>query len=141
MNALAYAVKLLAGRDKSELKLRAALEKKAYQQPEIDETITRVKSLGYLEEARFAEAKVKEALRVGKTPADIRQRLEREGLTDQVIAATLEREVGASGFEPLAAARALLKKKKISGVKAARFLASRGFDEEIIRTVLPSLED
>lgn len=139
MNALAYAVKLLAGRDKSELKLRAALEKKAYAGADIDEAITRLKKLGYLNEARFAETKIKELLRLKKTPADIRQRLERDGLADSVISAALGAE--AADFDPLAAAKALLAKKKISGLKAARFLASRGFDEEIIRSVLPSIEE
>jgi len=141
MTALAYAVKLLAGRDKSELALRTALEKKSYPSPEIDEAITRVKALGYLNEARFAEAKIKEALRLNRTPLDIRNRLERAGLRADLITTILDRELALTGFNPLTAARALLQKKKITGAKAARFLAARGFDEEIIRTLLPSIED
>jgi len=41
----------------------------------------------------------------------------------------------------LAAARAALLKKKATGVKAARFLASRGFDEDVIRALVPLHED
>lgn len=139
MLALPYAVKLLAGRDKSELKLREALEKKAYPPSEIDEAIARVKALGYLDETRFAQTKTRELLRQKKTPADIRQRLERDGLATKIIDAVLEQE--AAGFDPLTAARALLAKKKATGAKAARFLASRGFDDEVIRAVVPGLND
>ena len=41
----------------------------------------------------------------------------------------------------MSAARALLAKKKATGAKAARFLASRGFDDEVIRAVVPGLAD
>ena len=139
MLALPYAVKLLAGRDKSESKLRAALERKAYPANEIDSAIARVKALGYLNETRFAQSKTRELLRQKKTPSDIRQRLERDGLSASVIDPVLEAET--AGFDPLSAARALLTKKKATGLKAARFLASRGFDDEVIRAVLPGLLD
>lgn len=139
MLALPYAVKLLAGRDKSESKLRQALEKKAYAASEIDAAIARVKALGYLDEARFAQTKARELLRQKKTPSDIRHRLERDGLAAKIIDGVLERE--AAGFDPLSTARALLAKKKATGVKAARFLTSRGFDDEVIRAVLPGVFD
>ena len=139
MLALPYAVKLLAGRDKSEAKLRAALEKKAYPPSDIDAAIARVKALGYLDETRFAETKTRELLRQKKTPSDIRQRLERDGLSTSVIDPVVARET--AGFDPLTAARALLATKKATGLRGARFLASRGFDDEIIRAVLPGLLD
>lgn len=141
MNALAYAVKLLAGRDKSEATLRAALEKKAFAAADIDAAITRVTSLGYLDERRFAETKTQEALRTGKTPADIKQRLERDGLPASVIDSVVDREAKAAGFDARTAALALLAKRRLTGPKAARFLASRGFDEALIRSLVALGED
>ena len=139
MLALPYVVKLLAGRDKSEAALRQALAKKAYAFGEIDAAIARVKALGYLDETRFAQTKTRALLRQKKTPSDIRRRLERDGLTAKIIDAVLEQET--AGFDPVSAARALLAKKKATGAKAARFLASRGFDDEVIRAVVPGLAD
>jgi regulatory protein len=141
MLALPYAVKLLAGRDKSEASLRAALDKKAYAAHDIDAAIARLKTLGYLNETRFAQTKTRALLLQGKTPADIRQRLERDGLTAQLIDSVVSQEAAAAGYDPLQAARALLAKKRVTGAKAARFLASRGFDEELIRRLVTSLDE
>ncbi len=137
VTALQHAVKLLAGRDKSELKLRMALEKKQYAAGEIDQAMSKLKALKYLDEGRFAQGKIKEALASGKTPAGIRQKLEAEGVASRFI----DQALAAHPFDPLAAARAVLAKKKATGVKAARFLASRGFDEEVIRALVPLSED
>ncbi len=133
VTALQHAVKLLAGRDKSELALRIALEKKQYAAGEIEQAIAKLKTLKYLDETRFAQGKIKEALASGKTPAGIRQKLEAEGVASQII----DQALAAHPFDPLAAARAALAKKKATGVKAARFLASRGFDDEVIRALVP----
>lgn len=137
VTALQHAVKLLAGRDKSELSLRGALEKKQYGPQEIEQAIAKLKSLKYLDEARFAQATIKDGLASGKTPAAIRQRLQAAGVPAQVI----DQALSAHPYDPFAAARAALAKKKATGLKAARFLASRGFDEEVIRSVVPLGED
>lgn len=141
VSALSYAVKLLAGRDKSELKLRCALEKKGFAPPEIDAAIVRLKAQGYLNEARFAHAKVTEGLRVGRTPLDLRQRLVRDGLPEPVIDAALTRVVADSGFDPLTAAKALVTKRRLTGLHAARFLAARGFDDDVIRRLVPAIDE
>ncbi len=140
LTALAHAVKLLAVRERTEANLRAALGRKSYDPDEIDEALRTLKARGYLDDARFAETKAREGLRQGRALGDLTQRLARAGVDDAVAERTVGQVAAQAGYDPKQAALALLAKRKLGGPKAARFLASRGFDEALIRELV-ALDD
>ena len=126
------AVKLLSGRDKSEAQLRAALERKAFNASEIDDAVSRVKALGYLNDARAAQVMAQAELQRGSSLDGAVARLVAKGFDTNVARGAVTETWAAARQSDEATARALLKKKKLTGVKAARFLAGRGFDEALI---------
>jgi regulatory protein len=131
------AVKLLAGRAKSRSRLEAALVQRGYSAEEIASTLQRVTELGYLDDQRYALEKIRTALEEGRALADIVRRLEADGIAE---AEAVVRQA-AEGHDETKAARILLAKKKLTGVRAARFLAGRGYGEDVIRSVVGELED
>ena len=126
------AVKMLAGRPKSRARLFASLEAKGYPAQQIDAALDRCTELGYLNDARYAEDKTRSGLAEGRSISDVVRRLEADGIAgaEKVVRALAE------GHDEVAAARALLQKKRLSGVRAARFLAGRGYSEDVIGAVV-----
>lgn len=140
MTALEYAKKLLAARERTEAQLRAALVRKGFDADELDEAITRLKALRFLDDRRAAEALARSALAARQSRAAVSRKLGSLGVADAEAEAAVARVASEVGQTDQAAARALLAKRKLSGVKAARFLAGRGFDEALIRRLVPGLE-
>lgn len=135
------AVALLARRERTRAALRAALLARGHPEAEVDEALGRVQALGYLDDARVALARAKRELAAGRGRADVARRLSAQGV-DEALAARATRDAGVEqGHDDEAAARALLKKRGLSGPKAARLLASRGFDEALVRRVTGVEED
>ena len=135
-SAFETAVRLLKSRAKSRARLKLALEARGHSAEEIAEAIRRVTSLGYLDDARYAEAKARSAISEGRSIADVERRLEADGISPELAAGAAKAAAFDAGHDDLSAAKALVKKRKLSGVKAARFLASRGFDEDVISRVV-----
>lgn len=130
--ALQAAVRLLEARTRSVAGLRAALRTRGYPEEELTAALARVQELGYLDDARHAGLRAGQLLAQGKARAEVQRRLEAEGVAEGEAQAAVEEEARRAGQSDLEAARALLAKRKLSGLKAARFLAGRGFDEELI---------
>lgn len=137
--ALEHAKKLLAARERTEAQLRAALERKRYDPDEIDRVIDRLKALRFLDDRRAAEAHARVALTAKQSRAAVTRKLASMGVADADAEAAVERVGDEVGHRDEAAARALLTKRRLSGVKAARFLAGRGFDEELILKLVPEV--
>lgn len=138
--ALEHGKKLLAVRERTEAQLRAALERKAYPADEVDAAIAQLQRLRFLDDRRAAESLARTQLTAHQSRAATLRKLESIGV-DAAQAEIAVREVAAEvrhGDE--AAARALLRKRGLSGLKAARFLAGRGFDEALIRKLVPGLD-
>jgi regulatory protein len=134
MTAFERAVKLLAGRPKTRARLEQALLAKGHGAEEVAQALARAAELGYLDDRRYAETRARAALAEGRAPRAVVHKLEAEG----VDAAVAEAAVGEAteGYDPKDAARALLKRRKLTGLKAARFLAGRGFAEDVVRSVV-----
>jgi regulatory protein len=130
--ALQAAVRLLEARTRSVEGLRSALRRRGYAEAELEAALARVRELGYLDDARHAALRAAQLLSQGKAQSEVQRRLEAEGVGDGVAQAAVDEEARRSGHDDEAAARALLVKRKLTGLKAARFLAGRGFDEELI---------
>lgn len=138
-SALEHAKKLLAARERTEAQLRAALGRKQYALDEIDQAIARLKALRFLDDRRAAEAHARVALTAKQSRAAVTRKLASMGVADSEAEAAVDRVGVEVGHDDEAAARALLVKRRLSGVKAARFLAGRGFNEDLIMKLVPEV--
>ncbi|MBL8933333.1 MAG: regulatory protein RecX [Archangium sp.] len=139
--ALEHAKKLLAARERTEAQLRAALERRRYEADEIDRAIERLKALRFLDDRRAAEAHARVALTAKQSRAAVTRKLASMGVADSEAEAAVARVGEEVGHHDETAARALLTKRRLSGVKAARFLAGRGFDEALIVKLVPEVAE
>lgn len=121
-------MKLLGGREKSRAQLEAALVARGHTAPQIAAALARCAELGYLDDDRAARELATRLFAEGRSQVDVERRLEAKGF-DPAVARGLE-------HDELGAARRLLKSKRLSGVKAARLLLSRGFTEELVATLV-----
>lgn len=138
-SALDHAKKLLAARERTEAQLRAALTRKAYPAAEIDEAIARLRALRFLDDRRAAEAHARVAFAGKQSKAAVARKLTSMGVAEAEASGAVERVGAEVGHDDEAAAKALLVKRRLSGLKAARFLAGRGFDEELIKRLVPEV--
>lgn len=127
------ALKLLGGRDKSRAQLEASLVQKGFTAAEIKAVVERAIGLKYVDDDRVAQRLAQRLFAEGRSRTDVARRLEGKGL-DPATADALP-------VDEAAAARALLKSKGVSGVKAARLLLSRGFDEDLVASLVDLPED
>jgi regulatory protein len=135
MDAYQRAVSLLGRRERTAAALRAALLSKGHPEEEVDAALERVRELGYLDDARVAQARARRELPEGRSRADVARRLVAHGVGADVAEQAAEDAAHELGHDDEAAARALIARRRLTGVKAARLLASRGFDEALIRRV------
>jgi regulatory protein len=144
-------LKLLSMRARSRHELEQALTRKGFAEAVREQALARVQGWGYLDDARFAEARAASLLRKGRLgPRAVLQRLEAHGVGDAVAREAVTRASGEEGFDALAAARAVLEGRGLLGrplaakerARAARLLDSRGFSEDVIHRLLgePSLD-
>ena len=80
------ALRVLALRDHSEAELRRKLKQKGYQAEESEQTLARLRELGYLDDARFARQFAASALRNGRGyGARLKLELARRGVAEALI--------------------------------------------------------
>lgn len=125
-------MRLLKARAKSRARLEQALLARGHDPAEIAAAVERVTQLGYVNDARYAEARARTELAKGRAVEDVQRRLEADGVEAHLAAEAVRSAAGEAGYDALSAAAALLRKRRLSGAKAARFLAGRGFPEDVI---------
>ncbi len=135
-DALTQITRLLAATDKTRAQLITALERRGYPQSEIDGAVERARALGYLDDTRVAQRKARGELQAGWAGEALLGRLLAAGLEESTARTAVKEAIAESGWTPLNAARALVASRKIEGAKAARFLASRGYEEEVVERVI-----
>jgi regulatory protein len=140
-DALSQATRLLASTDKTRAQLVAALERKGYPPAEIDEAIARAQALGYLDDARVARKKAQAELRAGWAGDALLARLTGAGLDEALARSAVAEAISEAGWVALEAARALMGARRLTGAKAARFLASRGFEEDVVERLVRLPQD
>ena len=136
------ALKALARREHSRQELQAKLQPHAEDPAEIGPLLDDLEKRGWLSEARFVE-QLTTVRRRRFGAARILHELREQGVSEAALAAAQSRLRDGE----VEAARAVWKKKFGSlpttleqRAKQARFLASRGFSAEAVRTVLRSEE-
>jgi len=140
--ALRTALRLLRHRDRTSQEIRAKLSDRGFSGSEIDLVLASLTRSGYIDDSRVADRAAERALHehsVGrlKLEHDLRAR----GASDEQIERVL-----ADFDEPSETERAeqLLRnrmKPTDSPQKSAAFLVRRGFDEEVVRTVVERVYD
>ncbi|MES9833084.1 MAG: regulatory protein RecX [Candidatus Thiodiazotropha sp. DIVDIV] len=130
----------MAAREHSQEELRRKLLKRHYDSDLIERVLEDLKASGSLSDARFTEAFVESRIRKGQGPVRIRLELRERGVASQLSEETLEayadqwwnllKEVHDNKFgcDKAESSKALAKR--------ARFLESRGFPGELIRSLL-----
>ena len=127
----AAALAMLARRALSEMELRQRLTQKGY--TDIDDTVLRIKDLGYLNDQALAEALAREAERTGRGPLWLANKLRQRGvrakppIPDQETLLLRAKAALSKRFAQLAAA---------DKPRAYRFLLSRGFTTDIASQLL-----
>jgi SOS response regulatory protein OraA/RecX len=124
--ALALAAKALERRDLTETALRRRLARKAVPEAIAEESLNALARAGLVDDARFAANRARVLAERGYGDAAIRHDLERQGVETALIEPALD------ALEPeLERARAIVVRRG-AGPKTARFLASKGFGEDVI---------
>ncbi|MCB0825759.1 MAG: regulatory protein RecX [Armatimonadetes bacterium] len=135
--ALDEAVRFLAKAERSEAEVRRRLASREYEEAEIEDAISRLRDLNYLNEERMAHQEVEDlSTRKLLGKHRVNHRLESRGVDEEIREqAVAEIEEG----DELKRACLLLQRKYKSDddfAKAGRFLFSRGFDEEVVQSAL-----
>lgn len=90
LNAMEYALKLLAVRPRTMKELRQRLKRKGYQQDEVEETLQALKESKVLDEEEFAESFIKGKMRKLYSRSWIKRELVRTGLPEDDVEALLD---------------------------------------------------
>jgi SOS response regulatory protein OraA/RecX len=140
VDVLQKAVELLRAREKTAQQLAQALAQRGYDEAEVERALAHVRRLGYLDDRRVAASRARQGLTERRSRAEVVRRLTSQGVDPSVAVTAVEVAAAEAGQTDEAAARALLATRKAEGAKAARLLASRGFDEALIAKLV-DLED
>ncbi len=132
MDALTQITRLLAGREKTRAQLHADLVRRGVDALEIEAALNRAQELGYLDDTRAARRTAVAALRDGWVGEVLISRLTAKGIAEDIAVAALAHAVEELSWNESAAAQLLVTKRNLAGAKAARFLASRGFSEDLV---------
>lgn len=135
------AQRLLAAREKTRAQLETALVRKGYPPEDVLEVIERLTRLGLLSDRRAAQLHARKGFEAHQSTAAVTRKLLAVGVEEAEIEEVVAEVSRAVAHDDEAAAQALLAQRKLTGVKAARFLAGRGFDEALIRRLVRLDED
>lgn len=133
-----HGVELLASRERSAQALTSALVRAGHAADDVEAALLRLQALGYLDDRRVARARAGEAL-AGRAKAGAVAKLVAQGLDEAVAFEAVDAKSVDEGSSDEDRARAYLVKRGLDGARAARALAARGFDEELIRRLVPGL--
>lgn len=131
---MSLAMRWLAAAERTELEVRSRLLSQGFSEPDADYVIERLNESGFLSDERVLEREAERAsnsLHTGKLKA--KQSMLKRGLDEEAVEETV-REMPDEA--ELLKARHILRLKLKPGdapARAARILAARGFDEEIVR--------
>ena len=131
--AMQVALRLVARRDHAAAEIRLALERHGFGKRIVRQVLQRLRELGYINDRKFAAERVERLLERGFGAERIRIDLERCGIEAKTIEAVMP-----DRREERRRARALVEERfggSLGGrrrMQAVRWLAARGFREEIL---------
>lgn len=131
-DGIEIALRALRFRDRSAAELETRLEQHGVAETERERALEALVRIGYLDDERFARMRAQQLVDRASGNALIRNDLERRGLAADVIA----RALGALVPERERAERIVERRGR--SAKTARYLASRGFEEEALEALVAS---
>jgi regulatory protein len=134
--AISAALRLLKARARSRFELDSALERRGFSAELRSSALEKLAGWGYLNDERVAQLRALNLMRAGKGPLAALQKLAALGLSEEAARTALAHAEAELGSTPEQRAHEVLSKRGLSGAKAARLLASRGFPEDIIHSVV-----
>jgi regulatory protein len=147
--ARSAALELISYRPRTESEVRRRLQQRGFGVEVVEGAISRMRELGYLDDESYVRAFVAERLRTrGHGPARLRADLLRRGASPALIDSALEAFVTRDDLQSAALRHATGRWTRLSREadpqkrrkKLYDFLARRGFDFDMIREVLETLE-
>lgn len=132
--ALLVALEELRKTDRLEAEIAQILSEKGFEEPEIGETLERLKAWRFLDDRRTVDSRVSQLRRRRIGRARIAHQLLERGAPEQEVTDRLGEFTDDSEID--LAVELLRAKRKDSPAQAARFLAYRGFDEETIEAAV-----
>ncbi len=148
--AQAVALRYLEPRPRTVQEVRRRLERAGFPAEVIDQVVTRLETLGYLDDRAYAQAYVRGRLAGrGYGPRRLRAELRRRGVPPNVVEATLDAALAET--DPLEIARPLARRRwkllcqnepdrRKRRQKLIAFLQRRGFSSEIAYRLLRELD-
>jgi regulatory protein len=136
---------LLRARGRTRREIDLALVRRGFGAPVRARVVRRLEELGYVDDARWALARATSLLEQRRlAPQAIEGRLLAAGVAERDARAAVARACEDTGFEPVEAARRLLASRRPhpgrlspkERARAARLLASRGFNDDVAEAVL-----
>lgn len=138
---LARALRLLEASDKTRAELERRLTATGASADEVASVVGELSARGYLDDARLAAHLVRRFLDDDRSVRWMQARLEARGLDPALAARAVEEGQRQAGQDDTARARRLLAVQKLSGAAAARLLVRRGFEEDLVRVLVPLDDD
>ena len=129
-DAVETALRALRFRDRTTAELDARLEQRGVGEAERELALETLERIGYVDDVRFARSRAERLVERGSGDALIRDDLERRGVAAETVAAVL------AGIAPERERVARIVEQRGPGMKTARYLAARGFDEDALEGIV-----
>jgi regulatory protein len=133
-DAVEEALRALRARDRTAAELDARLERRGVHASERAEALATLQRIGYVDDARLARTRAEALAERGSGNALIRHDLERRGIAAELVAAAL------AELESEHERAARIVQRRGPGAKTARYLASRGFGEDVLEAAVAAQE-
>ena len=129
-DAVEQALRALRHRDRSAAELDVRLERRGVGEAEREQALATLERVGYVDDDRFARTRAEQLAARGSGDALIRHDLEGRGLAVEHIEAAL------ATLEPERDRAAVIAARRGRSLKTARYLASRGFDPDMLEGIV-----
>ncbi len=138
MTSFQALVRLLSARERTAADLRTRLARKGFPPSAIEASLERAIALGYVDDLRAARARAAKILAKGVARALTEQKLRDGGVPSRVVSEVMTEAPEDRVLAQTALARRF-RSRLPSSERAARFLAGRGFDPDLIEDVVRTL--
>jgi regulatory protein len=129
-DAVETALRALRFRDRTSAELDARLEQRGVDEVARAQALETLERIGYVDDERFARMRAERLAERSSGDALIRDDLERRGVAAELIEAAL------AAIEPERERATQIVERRGRGVKTARYLAARGFGEDVLQGVV-----
>lgn len=129
-DAVEVALRLLRHRDYAARDLERRLEGRGLDGDEVRDTLARLHDSGLVDDARYAHMRAAALAARGAGDALIRHDLERSGISAELVDDAL------SAIETERDRVDQILRRRGAGMRTARYLRSKGFDDELVRALV-----